>query len=94
MRLKRVRCTFDGVVVEDGVVALACENGLGVHRLGPLPASELAAAIDLAIHAFGRHVRIEFEREPQDVDVESIGQALDGVRKTLLADVAPGADEV
>src|SRR2546430_15500474 len=98
MRAPCVRRARDAVVVENDSIWRAGLNYLSIQTLAVFPATKLRDAIGTAIDAFRRHVRVQLEGPPGNVQPDIFAKLLCqigcGAYEAALADQAPRADKI
>src|SRR6266853_2064366 len=67
-------------------------SNLSVKLKGPLPRTELATTVLLAVQPLGRYLRIEFKRQPFDRDGDFPVETRNGFFKSPFRHVTPRTD--
>ena len=94
VRVERVRRAQHKVMTELEARTLGRAGHLRVKLLGLFPGAEFSGTIRAPVHAFLRHVGVQFVRTPGYGELISERCHGEGLFKVFLGDVAPGANDI
>jgi hypothetical protein len=94
MGIEGIRRPLDPIEGKDNPI---CLTGFGYalfDRPPGLCAAELRVKIDVPVHAFLRHRRVQLERSPRNVRLLRVPGSLERLFQSALPDEAPGTDDI